>query len=71
MNSMFCFKMVLILFTSFQIFPLFLQGHGVSSDTTGHPIVESNSSEHYLGLVNVCFNKILFENLNRKNILVW
>ncbi|CAF1289724.1 unnamed protein product [Adineta steineri] len=33
---MFCFKM----------------GHGVSSDTTGNSIVESNSSEHYLGLVN-------------------
>ncbi|CAM4865974.1 unnamed protein product [Rotaria socialis] len=28
------------------------QGHGVSSDTTGHTIVEQNSNEHYLGLVN-------------------
>ncbi|CAF3657012.1 unnamed protein product [Rotaria sp. Silwood1] len=33
---MFCFKM----------------GHGVSSDTNGHTIADSNSSEHYLGLVN-------------------
>ncbi|CAF0907400.1 unnamed protein product [Adineta steineri] len=33
---MFCFKM----------------GHGVSSDTTGQAVVESNSNEHSLGLVN-------------------
>jgi hypothetical protein len=29
------------------------KGHGVSSDTTGQTIVEPNSNEHYLGLVNV------------------
>ncbi|CAF0759557.1 unnamed protein product [Rotaria sordida] len=27
-------------------------GHGVSSDTSAHAIVEQNSNEHYLGLVN-------------------
>jgi hypothetical protein len=53
MNPMFCFKMVIDhLYISKRNF--FIQGHGVSSDTTGHPIVEPNSSEHYLGLVNVC-----------------
>ncbi len=39
------------------------KGHGVSSDTTGQAIVEPNSNEHYLGLVNVrikkFFNKFL------------
>ncbi|CAF0834564.1 unnamed protein product [Rotaria sordida] len=27
-------------------------GHGVSSDTVGHTIADSNTNEHYLGLVN-------------------
>lgn len=55
MNPMFCFKMVRkFVFLNESIHSrLVLQGHGVSSDTTGQPIVESNTNEHYLGLVNV------------------
>ena len=58
MQQMFCFKMVRTRFLPVAraaLTPFFLvsQGHGVSSDTTGQTIVEPNSNEHYLGLVNV------------------
>ena len=58
MQQMFCFKMVRTRFLLCRThcsdtFLSCSQGHGVSSDTTGQTIVEPNSNEHYLGLVNV------------------